>query len=129
MTGNGAPMAGSEKTVAATTGGAIGLSAFASFVGLCCIGPWTVALLGVSGAVAMARWQPFRPYILALAAVMMVWAFWRIYRPVCAGSCSPRASIWLQTTLWLSAILLGLSFFAVELQVLLIDPTPEALRK
>ena len=72
-------MAGSEKTVAATTSGAIGLSAFASFVGLCCVGPWTVALLGVSGAVAMARWQPFRPYILALAAVMMVWAFWRAH--------------------------------------------------
>ena len=122
-------MAERDKAVAATTGGAIGLGAFASLVSLCCIGPWTVALLGVSGAVAMARWQPIRPYILAVAAVMMVWAFWRVYRPRCADGCAAKASIRLQTMLWLSIILLGLAFFAVELQVLLIDPTPEALRK
>ncbi len=118
-----------DRTVAATTGGAIGLSAFASFVGLCCIGPWAVALLGVSGAVAMARWQPLRPYILVLAAIMMAWAFWRVYRPKFAGGGRARSSIRLQTMLWLSAILLGLAFFADGLQVLLIDPTPEALRK
>ncbi len=118
-----------DRTVAATTGGAVGLSAFASFVGLCCIGPWAVALLGVSGAVAMARWQPLRPYILVLAAIMMAWVFWRVYRPKLAFGGHARGSIGLQTMLWLSAILLGLAFFADELQVLLIDPTPEALRK
>ena len=52
-----------SKKIIASGGSAVGLSMFASFVGLCCIGPWTVALLGVSGAVSMARWQPFRPYI------------------------------------------------------------------
>ena len=31
-----------HKGVAATTGSAIGLSAIASFIGLCCIGPWQV---------------------------------------------------------------------------------------
>ena len=40
-----------EQKIAATTGSAIGISAFASFVGLCCIGPWAVVLFGVSGAV------------------------------------------------------------------------------
>jgi len=59
-----------DKKLAATSGSAIGISAIASFIGLCCIGPWAVALLGVSGAVAMAKWQPFRPYILGLAVVM-----------------------------------------------------------
>ncbi len=118
-----------ELAVTATTSGAIGLGAFASFVGLCCIGPWSFALLGVSGAVAMARLQPFRPYILALAAVMVVWALWRIYRPSCAVGRPGKASIRLRTSVWLSAILLGLAFFADGLQGLLIDPTPEALRK
>ncbi len=113
-----------NRAAAATTGGAIGLGAFASFVGLCCIGPWSVMLLGVSGAVAMARLAPFRPYILALAAVMVVWALWRIYRPSCAVSRPGKASIRLRTSVWLSAILLGLAFFADELQWLLIDPTP-----
>jgi hypothetical protein len=46
-----------------------------------------VALLGVSGAVPMARWQPFRPYILVVAGAMLAWAFWRTYRlrRVCLG--------------------------------------------
>jgi hypothetical protein len=57
------------KKIIATGGGAVGLSLFASMVGLCCIGPWSVALLGVSGAVSMARWQPLRPYILGIAGI------------------------------------------------------------
>jgi hypothetical protein len=33
------------KKILASGGSAVGLSLFASLVGLCCIGPWTVALL------------------------------------------------------------------------------------
>lgn len=82
-----------EKKIATTTGGAISISVFASFIGLCCIGPWAVVLFGVSGAVTMARWAPVRPYIIGVAAVMLAWAFWRVYRsqPVCEdGSCPTR---------------------------------------
>ncbi len=123
-----------DKKLAATSGSAIGISAIASFIGLCCIGPWAVALLGVSGAVAMAKWQPFRPYLLGLAVVMLLWAFWRVYGPrrkkLCAaGLCAARPSLWLQGSLWLAAILIGLAFFADQLQWLFVDPTPEALRK
>jgi hypothetical protein len=66
-------------------GGAAGLSLFASFVGLCCIGPMAVGVLGVSGAIALARWQPYRPYILGVSAFLLAWAFWRTYhlRRVC----------------------------------------------
>ena len=120
-----------DKNVATTTGGAIGLSAFASFVGLCCIGPWAVALFGVPGAVYLARWQPARPYILSVAALMMAWAFWRVYRPrkVCEdGSCEAGPSGWLKLFLWLGAVLLILAFFAEQLQWLIVDPTPEGLR-
>ena len=123
-----------DKTLAATSGSAIGISAIASFIGLCCIGPWAVALLGVSGAVAMAKWQPIRPYILGLAVIMLLWAFWRVYGPprkkLCdAGLCAARPSLWLQGSLWLATILIGLAFFADQLQWLFVDPTPEALRK
>lgn len=121
-----------DKTAAATTGGAIGISAFASFIGLCCVGPWTVAFFGVSGAITMARWAPIRPYILAVASVMLAWAFWRVYRPRPAcedGSCKSGPSVWLKLTLWLAVVLVGLAFFAEELQWLLIDPTPEGLRE
>lgn len=121
-----------KQKVAATTGGVIGISAFTSFIGLCCIGPWAVVLFGVSGAVTMARWAPYRPYILAVATVMLAWAFWRVYRPqkLCQdGSCAEAPSIWLKIMLWVSLIMIVLAFFATELQWILVDPTPEGLRK
>jgi len=117
--------------LAGSTGSAIGLSAVASFIGLCCIGPWAVALFGVSGAITMARFDFLRPYILVAAAVMLVWAFWRVYlrRPVCEdGTCATSPSVWLKSTLWLAAVLTVAAFFADELQWLLIDATPEGLR-
>ncbi len=106
-----------RKRVATTTGGAIGLSAFASFVSLCCIGPWAVTLLGVSGAVALARWQPYRLPILAAAAGLLGWAFWRAYRQPCT-------SPWLKTMLWGATALTVLAFFADELEWMLINPAP-----
>lgn len=121
-----------NQKVAATAGSAIGISAVASFVGLCCIGPWAVVLFGVSGAVAMARWQPFRPYILVVAAVLLAWGFWRVYRPrpVCDdGTCAAQPSVWLKVMLWFAAVLIVLAFFAEDLQWLIVDPTPAALRE
>ena len=121
-----------DRKIVASTGGAISLSAIAAFIGFCCAGPWAVAILGVSGAVAMARWQPLSPYILVAAGAMLAWAFWRAYRspPVCAdGSCPSRASSRMKYLLWPSALLLILAFFAEDFQWLLIDPTPEGLMK
>ena len=120
-----------EKKVAVTTGGAIGISAFASFIGLCCIGPWAVVLFGVSGAVTMARWAPMRPYIIVIAALMLAWALWRVYRPqpVCDdGSCAAGPSVWLKVMLSVAAAMVALAFFAEDLQWILVDATPEALR-
>ena len=114
------------------TGGSIGLSAFSSFVGLCCIGPWSVALFGITGAVALARWQPYRPLILAVAAILLAWGFWQVYRPkkACDGkACAANPPIWLKVALWSSAAFLALAFFAEELQWILVDPTPPALRE
>ena len=120
-----------QKKIASTTGGAIGISAIASFIGLCCIGPWAAVLFGVSGAVTMARFAPWRPYIIAVAAVMLAWAFWRVYRPqpVCDdGSCPTGPSIWLKVMLWVAAVMIVLAFFADQLQWILVDATPEGLR-
>ncbi len=116
---------------AAATGGAVGLSAIASFIGLCCIGPWAVLLFGVPGAVTLARFQPVRPYLLVLAGVMLAWAFWRVYRPepLTGEACdTKRRSIWLQGVLWLSAALFVAAVFADQLQWLIVDPTPRGLR-
>ena len=121
-----------SKRIFASGAGAVSLSLFASMVGLCCIGPWSVALLGVSGAVSMARWQPVRPYILGIAGVMLIWAFWRTYRlkRVClAAGCADRSpGLAMHISLWLSALLLVLAMFASDLQWLLIAPTPAVFR-
>jgi len=114
------------------TGGAIGLGAVATFIGLCCIGPWAVALFGVPGAVYLARFEPARPYVLSIAALMIAWAFWRVYRPRKAcedGTCEAGASKWLKIFLWFALVLLIAAFFADELQSLLVDPTPKGLGK
>ena len=115
-----------------SSGGAVGLSAFASLVGLCCIGPWTVALLGVSGAVSLARWQPLRPYMLTAAGVLLAWAFWRTYRSrrACSadGCAEKRPGAVMYVTLGLAVLLLLLAVFAEQLQWLIVDPTPPALR-
>jgi hypothetical protein len=123
-----------DRKLAATSGGAAGISALASFIGLCCIGPWAVAVLGVSGAITVARWQPLRPYLLGVSVVMLTWAFWRVYGPprrkLCAaGVCPAKPSPWLQASLWIAAVLVVLSIFAGQLQWLLVDPTPQGLRQ
>ncbi len=104
-----------------------------------------MTLFGVSGAVALARWEPVRPYILGAAGLMLVWAFWQTYRSrqpaqqsaaqfdqqlECSdGLCEARSRTWLRLMLWPSAVLLVLAFFAPDLQWLLVDPTPEGLGK
>lgn len=122
-----------DKKLAITSSSAIGMSAFSSIIGLCCIGPWAVAVFGVSGAITMARWQPLRPYLLTLAVIMLVWAFWRVYGParkkLCqAGLCPARPSIWLQISLWGAALLVVLALFSDQLQWFLINPTPTGVR-
>lgn len=121
-----------RKKIIVSGVGAVGLSSFASTVGLCCIGPWSVALLGVSGAVSMARWQPLRPYILGIAGIILVWAFWRTYRlsrACMAAGCLHRApGPAMHISLWLSALLLVLAMVSNDLQWQLVDPTPQAFR-
>lgn len=118
--------------IVASSGGAVGLSALASLVGLCCIGPWTVALLGVSGAVSLARWQPFRPYVLTAAGALLTWAFWRTYRVrracLADGCANKRPGKAMYLTLCLAVLLLVLAIFAEQLQWLIVDPTPAGLR-
>jgi len=100
----------------ASASGALGLSALAAAVGACCGLPWAVALLGVSGAVALARLSFLLPYALAGSGMLLAVSFWWAYRPldVCAdGSCyaSRRA---LRRMVWGAAFLVvGLAAYAL----------------
>jgi hypothetical protein len=94
----------SERTrVLGTAGGTLGLGAFAAAIGACCGFPWAVALLGVSGAVALARLSFLLPCTLFGAAALLAVAFWWAYRPVvvCArGTCNPVRGRPLRVIVW-----------------------------
>jgi len=101
----------SEKTrVIGTAGGALGLGAFAAAVGACCGLPWAVPLLGVGGAVVLARLSFLLPYALLGAGGLLAVAFWWVYRPpvVCAdGTCLESDRRPLRWIVWIAALLVA----------------------
>jgi hypothetical protein len=105
------------RRVIGAAGGALGLGAFGATVGACCGLPWAVALLGVSGAVALARLSFLLPYALLGAAGLLTVAFWWAYRspPVCAdGTCKPAGRRQLRWLVWVTALLvMGLGTIAL----------------
>ena len=106
-----------KRRVIGTAGGAVGLGAFAATVGACCGLPWTVALLGVSGAVALARLSCLLPYALLGAAGLLIFAFWWAYRPpaVCAdATCDTAGRRPLRWIVWVAALfVIGLGTVAM----------------
>ena len=70
-----------KTRVIGSTSGALGLGAFAAAVGACCGLPWAVTLLGVSGAVALARLSFLLPYALIGAGGFLVVAFCPDFHP------------------------------------------------
>ena len=103
--------------VMGTTGGALGLGAFAAAIATCCGVSWTVALLGVSGAVALARLSFLMPYALLGAGALLAVAFWWAYRPpvVCTdGTCDTSSRRPLRRIVWGAALLVvGLAALAL----------------
>lgn len=109
-------MSGKTRVIG-TAGGALGLGAFAAAVGACCGLPWAVALLGVGGAVVLARLSFLLPYALVGAAGLLAVAFWWAYRPpaVCAdGTCDTSSRRSLRWIVWAATLLvLGLAAAAL----------------
>lgn len=103
--------------VLGTAGGALGLGTFAAAIGACCGFPWAVALLGVSGAVALARLSFLLPYALVGAGILLAVAFWWAYRPlaICAdGTCSAVSRRPLRVIVWAATVLVvGLATIAL----------------
>ena len=106
-----------KARVLGTAGGALGLGTLAAAIGACCGVPWAVALLGVSGAVALARLSFLLPYALLGAGALLAFAFWWAYRPmaVCAdGTCNPVSRRPLRVIVWAATVLVvGLATVAL----------------
>ncbi len=61
---------------------------------ICCIGPLAITLLGVNGAILGAVIKPYRPILLAVAAGLLAFAYWRLRRSQTAAegaACSIQA--------------------------------------
>jgi len=69
----------------ATLAGAVA-AAFAASA--CCLGPLVLAVLGLGGAASALALAAYRPYLLALTAVLLAGAFYMTYRRT-ARACGP----------------------------------------
>jgi hypothetical protein len=99
-----------KPVVLGTAGGALGLGALAAAVGGCCAAPWAVTLLGVTGAVALARLTFLLPYALMGAAALLGVAFYSAYRPLpgCTdGACVTPTRRSLRIVVWAAAALVA----------------------
>lgn len=108
---------GDEKRALGAAGGAFGLGTFAAAVATCCGVPWAVTLLGVTGAVALARLAFLLPYAIGGAILLLAAAFWLVYRQpvtcndVTRSTASPRPLRWI---VWIAALLVAaMAIFAL----------------
>lgn len=110
------------KAISGSAGISLAFSSIASAVGLCCFAPWVVPLFGVSGAILFARLGPYRPYFIAVAALLMAAALWGAYRSrkACAADAGKRRYLTgLNVLLAAGLLILVVAVFAGRLQVLL----------
>jgi mercuric ion transport protein len=81
----------------------------------CCIGPLVLALLGIGGAGLLVKFEPYRPYFMAVTFALLGTGFYLTYRkPKTAGfvaggpecDCpAPRASRAGKIMLWVATVL------------------------
>ena len=99
----------------ATIGGVSAL--VAAVAGLCCVGPLTIAVLGVGGVVAAAGLKPYRLPLLVISFVLLGVALWQTYRPrvsTTGGSCPivagrvTRIGLWVAVAIWWTGVVLYL---------------------
>ena len=89
--------------------GAVGGALVAIFGTLCCAGPVVIAILGVGGAVAAAKMEPYRWYFIALSAGLVAFGFWRLRKARRCACLSPREARWLPVMLWTATMLTALT--------------------
>jgi hypothetical protein len=99
-----------DGRVLGAAGGAVGLSAIAAMLGTCCVAPWAVSLIGVAGAVALARFSAWAPALIAGAVLLLGLAFYFAYRPRPAcmdGSCDATSQRRLRWVAWVGALVVA----------------------
>ena len=114
------PKIGNGRVIGAA-GGAVGLGALAAALGTCCVAPWAVSLVGVAGAVALARLAFLAPVMIGGAVLLLGIAFYFAYRPlpVCDdGTCDITSQRRLRWVAWIGAGLVAATLVAYVLPYL-----------
>jgi len=108
-----------ERVQKATLWGSVLSALMAS---ICCLGPIVFAVLGISGAGFILRFEAFRPYFTVAAALLLGAAFYFTYRKKPAEECAPgshcanpRADKINKIVLWVATILVGFFIFFPEI--------------
>lgn len=105
-----------KPTAVGAAGGALSLSALALAFGLCCVSPWAVAVLGVGGAVLLARLAFIQPYLVSATFVLLGVGFWAVYRrPRTGARCDVAqrySASWLVWGAALLVIIIDIASFA-----------------
>ncbi|HMM58224.1 MAG TPA: hypothetical protein PKD77_11645 [Rudaea sp.] len=101
--------------VAASTG-AFGFGALAALLGACCGTPWLVGVVGVSGAIAIARAAFLAPYLWLLALVLaffvLGWAY--LFAPACEDECAASVQRGRRIAAWIIVLILAALFVATR---------------
>lgn len=108
----GAPNKAGRWSLAASVSSII--SAF--IASICCVGPLVFALLGLGGAGLLVKFEPYRPYFMAVTFALLGTGFYFTYRkpkappattaegPECACP-APRANRAGKVMLWIATVL------------------------
>lgn len=90
------------------TGGAVALSALALAFGACCVAPWAVGLLGVGGAVMLARLAGLQSPVVAVTLMLVGLGFWYAYRTRSGAggeACPVEDHKGLRIAVWIGALI------------------------
>lgn len=98
-----------DKALLGSATGGLATAIAAVFAALCCVGPSTVAVLGVGGALAAASLKPYRPFLLLASLATILYGLWRAYRTTGLNregvACPTRIGRFTRKALWLAAII------------------------
>jgi mercuric ion transport protein len=93
---------------------------------VCCLGPFVLVSIGVSGAwiANLAAFEPFRPYALGVALVCMTLAYRNIYKAPAREACEPGTLCAIPQTRRITKVM----FWAVSALVLIALAFPYTAR-
>lgn len=97
-----------KPKILGATGGAVALSALALAFGACCVAPWAVALLGVGGAVMLARLAGLQSPVVAVTLLLVGLGFWYAYRTRSSAkgrTCAVENRKGLRIAVWIGALI------------------------